>query len=257
MSDNDSAALRSALEPFANHASNFDAGECDDHPHGCPDGYPATFSSIYLTVGDFRRARDAFAQPIPAEREAADSKLVEALEAIAAEVFVPLSELPDHDQPNGWRKVATDRIDIARNAIHEYRRALASRPDTGAEAVAYLLRKGTDRELEWSRLTDATIAAKARLALGTWLSWPDAPRDGPRQVSNEQVESWLSGLPSRLANLSQPAGDALIYAISCLCSVRKNYRQENALWDDVDKAITQANAVLASTKSPDADGGEA
>lgn len=46
--------------------------------------------------------------------------------------------------------------------------------------------------------SDAAVAAKAREALGTWLAWPDAPRDGIRPVTNEQVESWLAGLPNRL-----------------------------------------------------------
>lgn len=55
------AMLVKALGSFAQHASNFDAGECDDHPNGCPDRDAATFSSIWLTVGDFRRARTAIA----------------------------------------------------------------------------------------------------------------------------------------------------------------------------------------------------
>lgn len=50
---------------------------------------------------------------------------------------------------------------------------------------------------------DSVIAAKAREALGTWLAWPDAPRDGPRPVTNEQVESWLHGIPARLAALQK------------------------------------------------------
>lgn len=48
--------------------------------------------------------------------------------------------------------------------------------------------------------SDTVIAAKAREALGTWLAWPDAPRDGIRPVTNEQVESWLAGLPNRLGH---------------------------------------------------------
>lgn len=51
-------------------------------------------------------------------------------------------------------------------------------------------------------VSDAVIAAKARKALGTWLAWPDAARDGPTPVTNEQVESWLHGLPNRLASPS-------------------------------------------------------
>lgn len=42
---------------------------------------------------------------------------MDALEMIAAEAYVSLDDLPHHDQPNGWRKVAVDRIDIARMAL--------------------------------------------------------------------------------------------------------------------------------------------
>ncbi|WP_066601884.1 hypothetical protein [Sphingobium cupriresistens] len=57
-------------------------------------------------------------------------------------------------------------------------------------------------------VADAIIAAKAREALGTWLAWPDAPRDGPRLVTNGQIESWLAGLPNRLAHppAAEPVG---------------------------------------------------
>jgi len=50
--------------------------------------------------------------------------------------------------------------------------------------------------------TDEAIAAAARQALGEWLAWPDAGRDGPREVDNEKVRSWLSGLPTTLARLA-------------------------------------------------------
>ena len=53
--------------------------------------------------------------------------------------------------------------------------------------------------------TDKAIAALARQSLGEWLAWPDAPRDGPREVDNEQVRSWLSGLPNKLASLTNEA----------------------------------------------------
>lgn len=44
-------------------------------------------------------------------------RLREALEQIAAEAFVPLGRLPEADQPNGWRDVAIERIDIARATL--------------------------------------------------------------------------------------------------------------------------------------------
>ncbi len=40
-----------------------------------------------------------------------------ALREIAAEAMVSLDDLPDHEQSNGWRAVAVERIDIAREAL--------------------------------------------------------------------------------------------------------------------------------------------
>ncbi len=40
-----------------------------------------------------------------------------ALTAIAADAMVSLDNLPDHDQPNGWRDIAVERIDIARRVL--------------------------------------------------------------------------------------------------------------------------------------------
>ena len=48
-------------------------------------------------------------------------QLLDALERVAAAAFVPLSDVPDYDQPNGWRAIAVERIDIARNALVAYR----------------------------------------------------------------------------------------------------------------------------------------
>lgn len=40
-----------------------------------------------------------------------------ALSTIAAEACVSIADLPGHGQPNGWRKIAVERIDIAREAL--------------------------------------------------------------------------------------------------------------------------------------------
>jgi len=45
--------------------------------------------------------------------------LLEALRQIAAPASVPLDQLPAHDQPNGWRDIAVERIDIARAALSQ------------------------------------------------------------------------------------------------------------------------------------------
>ncbi len=45
------------------------------------------------------------------------AELEKALREIAAEAYVPINELPNHDQPNGWRTLACARIDIARQAL--------------------------------------------------------------------------------------------------------------------------------------------
>lgn len=49
--------------------------------------------------------------------KARNAELTEALEKIAADASVPLDKLPDYHQPNGWRDVATARIDIARATL--------------------------------------------------------------------------------------------------------------------------------------------
>ncbi|TXH14121.1 MAG: hypothetical protein E6R03_10045 [Hyphomicrobiaceae bacterium] len=46
-------------------------------------------------------------------------KLEAALREIAAEAYVSDDYLQPHNYPNGWRKVAVDRIDIARAALKE------------------------------------------------------------------------------------------------------------------------------------------
>ena len=56
------------------------------------------------------------AESITALRAEAE-RLREALEKIAADAFVPLDRLPEDDQPNGWRDVAIERINIARATL--------------------------------------------------------------------------------------------------------------------------------------------
>lgn len=63
--------------------------------------------------GDYDAAALAIQRDF-AEREA---ELVGALERIAAPAIVPLDQCPDADQPNGWRDLAVNRIDIARTAL--------------------------------------------------------------------------------------------------------------------------------------------
>lgn len=51
------------------------------------------------------------------ELKAQRDKFRDALVKIAAEAFVPIDQLPDYGQPNGWRDVACARIDMAREAL--------------------------------------------------------------------------------------------------------------------------------------------
>lgn len=48
--------LRAAIAPFAALAEFYDS--CEQHPDGCPDGFPVG-EVVDLTVGDFRRAAQA------------------------------------------------------------------------------------------------------------------------------------------------------------------------------------------------------
>jgi hypothetical protein len=119
-------------------------------------------------------------------------------------------------------------------------------------------------------LADSALAAAARNALGTWLSWPDAPRDGPRPVTNEQTESWLHGLPNKLAGVPQaPAtgGDAVLATkLRELQDARQNFvtarqrmnearppisatRAERALYDERYTADDKAQRELHRVQS--------
>ena len=54
--------LESALRPFAEAVNFYD--DCEEHPDGCPDDAQAG-ELVDLTVGDFRQARQALADPTP------------------------------------------------------------------------------------------------------------------------------------------------------------------------------------------------
>lgn len=69
-----------------------------------------------------------------------------------------------------------------------------------------------------NRIDDAAVAATARQALGEWLAWPDAGRDGPRVVDNAHVISWLGGVPSRLASRVPPISPELVERIAAAIS---------------------------------------
>lgn len=43
----------------------------------------------------------------------------DALSQIAAEANVPIDDLPAHTEPNGWRVLATERINIARKTLRD------------------------------------------------------------------------------------------------------------------------------------------
>jgi hypothetical protein len=59
--------------------------------------------------------------PEAADRIEAQDKLIEVLreglERIAAEAYVPIDECMPHGKVNGWRNVAVERIDIARDLL--------------------------------------------------------------------------------------------------------------------------------------------
>lgn len=69
----------------------------------------------------FEYCKDATAALTAYHKHLTDTGMVivprDKLEAIAAPAYVPLDQLPPHDQPNGWRDIATARIDIARAMI--------------------------------------------------------------------------------------------------------------------------------------------
>lgn len=83
-------------------------------------------------------------------------------------------------------------------------------------------------------VSDAQLAAAARKALGEWLAWPDAPRDGPVPVDNEKTESWLHGLPNALAH--PPTADVAGLP-SCRVAIDERMQEAKA------KAKAKAKAI--------------
>lgn len=85
------------------------------------------------------------------------------------------------------------------------------------------------------------VRVAAHKALGEWLAWPDAARDGPVAVDDEKVLSWLSGLPNKLAALSQPPeaseGEAVAWMYvrddERFIAIHKNFGLEE--WTDDDR----------------------
>lgn len=77
---------------------------------------------------DWKRDGNHLHGPHPLSLEAADAidalqakveRMEAALRGIAEDAYVPLSQLPDAGQPNGWRSIAVERIDKARAALNE------------------------------------------------------------------------------------------------------------------------------------------
>ena len=101
--------------------------------NGCPytitttasgnfDKMPGRVGSQILRWGSFMLPSSAEARA-NARLIAAAPELLEALEQIAAPAMVPLDQLPDADQPNGWRDVAVERIELARAVLAKVRGA--------------------------------------------------------------------------------------------------------------------------------------
>lgn len=51
------------------------------------------------------------------------AEAIDTLSNIAADASITLDDLPDHDQPNGWRKLAVERIDMARDTLAKLKAA--------------------------------------------------------------------------------------------------------------------------------------
>lgn len=104
--------------------------ELSEAPVGCPLAWIAAghgdqytgIAAITLGPAEANAARIvACVNALEGLDPAAVADVVAALENIAAPAYVPLDQLPDYDQPNGWRDVATSRIDIARTALARIR----------------------------------------------------------------------------------------------------------------------------------------
>lgn len=100
-----------------------------------------------------------------------------------------------------YRRGKAEGISVAAEAAESNRTDDDSMWDRAAHAITTAIRalspaSGAERS---NVPTDAITAEAARLALGRWLAWPDAARDGPVETDNAKVCSWLQGVPAALA----------------------------------------------------------
>lgn len=78
--------------------------------------------------------------------------------------------------------------------LHPTTADLMRRGHAYSDELAMVARHRTTQTAAAVRIRDA-----AHRALGEWMAWPDAARDGPAKVDDDKVVSWLSGLPRTLA----------------------------------------------------------
>ncbi|WP_155738154.1 hypothetical protein [Sphingobium yanoikuyae] len=69
------------------------------------------------------------------------------------------------------------------------------------------------------------IRLAAHKALGEWLAWPDAARDGPAPVDDSKVLSWLGGVAQKLGTID--AKDAEIARIMRVIDVFRRHYELN------------------------------
>ena len=112
---------------------------------------------------------------------------------------------------------------------------------------------------------DAAVARAARAALGDWLAWPDAARDGAVPVDNEQTISWLQGLPAKLATPPTPdrigkdaVREALEDTMSTLSAVKAEAIVDGGgtcLWiaEKLNQQMIDNRAALSATPAQEGD----
>lgn len=133
-------------------------------------------------------------------------------------------------QPEAAEKMHVGRASVQRakvvidNGTPELAKAVEANKITVNEAAN--IASTTDKENQ-NKVLEETLESKKQ---------PKPPKSRVEfEIENEPMEQ-----PDKLVSLTK----ALEYAVSCLCSLRKNYAEENGLWEDVDRAINEANELL-------------
>lgn len=156
----------------------------------------------------------------------------------------PISEHPCH----GWFTSAGDRLTHRHWFQDGELMPTCERCGTGIDREhkeTGPISWGPEKRREVITLADRHAISKAAMtALGEWLAWPDAGRDGPREVTVQQTLSFLRGLPNslgyeaRLSDADARVNEAVERARGLLIDPTRDQYLDAQIDDDWDHPFT-------------------